>query len=152
MCISSCSRLDYSGIALLIIGSFIPALYYGFYCSFVLKVVYMSSICFLGTCCIVVSLWSKFSTPKYRVLRAGTINITLKSVNLGKSLCKLFASLAYIHSKMFKFWKRSAKQCEFCAVGKISVFWPQGPQFNGLTGLLMNRSKEDVGWRTLNID
>lgn len=65
------SRLDYSGIALLIMGSFIPPLYYGFYCSRVLKIVYMSIICTLGILCIIVSLWSKFNTPKYRVLRAG---------------------------------------------------------------------------------
>lgn len=65
------SRLDYSGIAMLIMGSFVPPLYYGFYCSRVLKIVYMSVICSLGIMCIIVSLWSKFNTPKYRVLRAG---------------------------------------------------------------------------------
>lgn len=66
-------RLDYSGIAMLIMGSFVPPLYYGFYCSRVLKIVYMSVICSLGIMCIIVSLWSKFNTPKYRVLRAGMI-------------------------------------------------------------------------------
>lgn len=65
------SRLDYSGIALLIMGSFVPPLYYGFYCSRVLKISYMSVICSLGVMCIIVSLWSKFNTPKYRILRAG---------------------------------------------------------------------------------
>ncbi|PFX18714.1 adiponectin receptor protein 1-like [Stylophora pistillata] len=65
------SRLDYSGIALLIMGSFIPPLYYGFYCSRILKIIYMSLILTLGILCIIVSLWSKFSTPKYRGLRAG---------------------------------------------------------------------------------
>lgn len=65
------SRLDYSGIALLIMGSFVPPLYYGFYCSRTLKIAYMSVICSLGIMCIIVSLWSKFNTPKYRVLRAG---------------------------------------------------------------------------------
>lgn len=65
------SRLDYSGIALLIMGSFVPPLYYGFYCSRALKIAYMSVICSLGVMCTIVSLWSKFNTPKYRVLRAG---------------------------------------------------------------------------------
>ena len=64
-------RLDYSGIALLIMGSFVPPLYYGFYCSRTLKIAYMSVICSLGVICTIVSLWSKFNTPKYRVLRAG---------------------------------------------------------------------------------
>ena len=58
---------------MLIMGSFVPPLYYGFYCSRVLKIVYMSVICSLGIMCIIVSLWSKFNTPKYRVLRAGMI-------------------------------------------------------------------------------
>lgn len=65
------SRLDYSGIALLIMGSFVPPLYYGFYCSRTLQIAYMSVICSLGIICTIVSLWSKFNTPKYRVLRAG---------------------------------------------------------------------------------
>ena len=52
-------------------GSFVPPLYYGFYCSRILKIVYMSVICSLGIMCIIVSLWSKFNTPKYRLLRAG---------------------------------------------------------------------------------
>ena len=64
-------RLDYAGIAIFIMGSFIPPLYYGFYCSRVLKIVYMSMICSLGVICIIVSLWDKFSAPHYRLLRAG---------------------------------------------------------------------------------
>lgn len=36
------SKLDYCGIALLIMGSFVPWLYYGFYCHFKPKVVYLS--------------------------------------------------------------------------------------------------------------
>lgn len=66
-----CFRLDYSGIALLIMGSFVPPLYYGFYCSLVLKVAYMSVICTLGLISIVLSLGGRFNTPKYRTLRAG---------------------------------------------------------------------------------
>ncbi|KAJ7373754.1 Adiponectin receptor protein 2 [Desmophyllum pertusum] len=65
------SRLDYSGIAMLIMGSFVPPLYYGFYCSRVLQIAYMSLICSLGVTCIIVSLWSKFNRPKYRMLRTG---------------------------------------------------------------------------------
>ncbi|XP_068728267.1 adiponectin receptor protein-like [Montipora capricornis] len=62
--------LDYSGIVLFIMGSFIPPLYYGFYCSGVLRVLYMSLACSLGTICIVVSLCSKLNHSKYRILRA----------------------------------------------------------------------------------
>lgn len=64
-------RLDYSGIAIFIMGSFIPPLYYGFYCSRVLKIFYICLICSLGIICIIVSLWDKFNAPEYRLLRAG---------------------------------------------------------------------------------
>lgn len=65
------SKLDYCGIALLIMGSFVPWLYYGFYCHFRPKMVYLSIVCALGVSSIVVSLWDKFSESALRPLRAG---------------------------------------------------------------------------------
>lgn len=64
-------RLDYCGIALLIMGSFVPWLYYGFYCHFKPKMVYLCIVCALGVTSIVVSLWDKFSESTLRPLRAG---------------------------------------------------------------------------------
>lgn len=64
-------RLDYCGIALLIMGSFVPWLYYGFYCDFQPKLIYLTAVVLLGITTIVVSLWEKFSTPTFRPLRAG---------------------------------------------------------------------------------
>lgn len=66
-----CYRLDYCGIALLIMGSFVPWLYYGFYCHFKPKMVYLSIVCALGISSIIVSLWDKFSESALRPLRAG---------------------------------------------------------------------------------
>lgn len=63
------SRLDYSGIAILITGSSIPSFYYFFYCSGLSRDIHISVIMILCTVCIVVSLWSKFDKPKYRPLR-----------------------------------------------------------------------------------
>ncbi|KAH8332358.1 hypothetical protein KR074_001759 [Drosophila pseudoananassae] len=65
------SKLDYCGIALLIMGSFVPWLYYGFYCHYQPKVIYLTVVCVLGLLSIVVSLWDKFSEPGLRPLRAG---------------------------------------------------------------------------------
>lgn len=65
------NKLDYCGIALLTMGSFVPWLYYSFYCRFHSKVVYMSMTTILGTACIVISLWDRFSEPRFRALRAG---------------------------------------------------------------------------------
>lgn len=64
-------RLDYCGIALLIMGSFVPWLYYGFYCHYQHKLIYLSVVVVLGCVSIIVSLWDKFSEPNLRPLRAG---------------------------------------------------------------------------------
>lgn len=67
-------RLDYCGIAILTMGSFVPWLYYNFYCRLGLKIIYMGLTFSLGTTCIIVSLWNKFSEPRFRALRAGKIH------------------------------------------------------------------------------
>ena len=66
------SKLDYSGIALLITGSSIPAYYYGFYCQEIARSVHIGIVIVLGFGCVVVSLWKKFGIPKYRPLRFST--------------------------------------------------------------------------------
>ncbi|VDN04706.1 unnamed protein product [Thelazia callipaeda] len=64
------SKLDYTGISLLIVGSFIPWIYYGFYCRMLPMIIYLSMISFLGIAAVIVSLWDKFAQPRYRPLRA----------------------------------------------------------------------------------
>ncbi|KAG9333769.1 hypothetical protein JZ751_010212 [Albula glossodonta] len=63
--------LDYSGIALLIMGSFVPWLYYSFYCSPQPRLIYLSVVCVLGIAAIIVAQWDRFSTPRHRPTRAG---------------------------------------------------------------------------------
>ncbi len=63
-------RLDYCGIAILIVGSIVPLLYYQFYCEFGTKVAYLTLIGLLGITCIVISMWDRFSSSEYRVYRA----------------------------------------------------------------------------------
>jgi len=64
------SRLDYTGISLLIVGSFIPWIYYGFYCRLWPKVSYITMIVCFGVAAVFVSLNKKFNDKKYRTLRA----------------------------------------------------------------------------------
>ncbi|PAV59612.1 hypothetical protein WR25_08201 isoform C [Diploscapter pachys] len=64
-------KLDYMGISLLIVGSFIPWIYYGFYCRREPKITYIAMVCVLGAGAIIVSLWDKFSEPLFRPFRAG---------------------------------------------------------------------------------
>lgn len=64
-------KIDYCGISILTMGSFVPWLYYAFYCQQTTMFVYIIFILFLGSSCIIVSLWEKFGTSEYRALRAG---------------------------------------------------------------------------------
>ncbi|KAL3270949.1 hypothetical protein HHI36_021454 [Cryptolaemus montrouzieri] len=65
------SKLDYCGISVLITVSFVPWVFYGFYCDFKIKVVYLTAVCLLGATSVVMSWWSKFSKPQWRPFRAG---------------------------------------------------------------------------------
>lgn len=66
------SRLDYAGISILICGSSITWLYFGFYCEFYHRLTYMTTIALLGLLTIVLTLMDKFNRPEYRSFRAST--------------------------------------------------------------------------------
>lgn len=87
------SKLDYCGIALLIIGSFVPWLYYGFYCEFQPKLIYLVVVIVLGASAIIVSLWDRFGEPKFRWLRAG--------VFMGFGLSGVIPAVHYLYSEGF---------------------------------------------------
>ncbi|KAI5462823.1 mPR-like GPCR protein [Mariannaea sp. PMI_226] len=65
------NKLDYTGIVALIVGSYFPALYYGFFCKPYLMEMYLSAICLLGVGCTIVSWVERFRTPAWRPYRAG---------------------------------------------------------------------------------
>ncbi|XP_014261671.1 adiponectin receptor protein-like isoform X2 [Cimex lectularius] len=65
------SKLDYCGIAILITGSFVPWLYFGFYCQTTARYIYLTVVIILGVTASIVSLWDKFSESRFRPLRAG---------------------------------------------------------------------------------
>lgn len=56
------NKLDYSGIVLLIVGSYVPALYYGFYCLPRLMEVYLSGVRFSSSSFIHVSFFHNVKT------------------------------------------------------------------------------------------
>ena len=66
---SIASKLDYSGIALLITGSSIPAYYYGFYCITISRNFHMITLSVLCTSCLYVSFRKKFGKPGYHKVR-----------------------------------------------------------------------------------
>lgn len=60
---------------MLTMSSFVPWLYYAFYCEIIPKIAYLIVIGILGIACIIVSLWDKFSEPQFRVVRAGKMKL-----------------------------------------------------------------------------
>lgn len=52
-------------------GSFVPWLYYSFYCSPQPCFIYLIVVCILGLAAIIVSQCDFFATPQYRGVRAG---------------------------------------------------------------------------------
>ena len=63
------SRLDYVGIAVLIVGSSLTWLYYGFYCEFYTRMTYMIAVSVIGILTAVVTMSDRFNTPDYRPYR-----------------------------------------------------------------------------------
>lgn len=74
---------------MLIVGSFIPWIYYGFYCRTLPMVIYISMIVMLGVSALIVSLWDKFAVPKYRILRAGVF----AAMGLSSKLLNVFLNV-----------------------------------------------------------
>jgi adiponectin receptor len=63
------AKLDYAGIAAMIVGSYYAPMYYGFHCHPELGKLYLSLVTLLGSACVFVSLNSVFSTPRFRNFR-----------------------------------------------------------------------------------
>ncbi|KAI5815743.1 hemolysin-III related-domain-containing protein [Pyronema omphalodes] len=64
------NQLDYLGIIVLIVGSYLPTLHYGFMCRRDLVWRYWSMMGFLGGMCAIVTLIPMFRTPAWRSFRA----------------------------------------------------------------------------------
>jgi len=65
------AKLDYSGISLMIVGSYYPPMYYGFACDQTWRITYLVLISAFGVVGLTVSMIPIFSTSKYRLVRTG---------------------------------------------------------------------------------
>nr|CAD1840243.1 unnamed protein product [Ananas comosus var. bracteatus] len=65
-----CWRLDYAGIAVMIVSSFVPPLYYAFLCHPLARLAYLSAVSLLGLLLAVFLLSPALSLPRFRPLRA----------------------------------------------------------------------------------
>lgn len=64
------NQLDYLGIVILMWGSTIPSIYYGFYCHPQLQKIYWANVSVLASLCVVATLHPKFRHPTIRPYRA----------------------------------------------------------------------------------
>lgn len=64
-------RFDYAGIAVLIVASFYPPVYYGFLCRPLLAAFYLGLTTIFGLSTLTVTLLDKFQDPAYHAFRAG---------------------------------------------------------------------------------
>ncbi|KDD76029.1 hemolysin-III-like protein [Helicosporidium sp. ATCC 50920] len=65
-------RFDYVGIAVLVVTSIVPPVYYVFFCHPTARAVYLAAASVLGAATVAVSLFPAFQHPDYYALRAGT--------------------------------------------------------------------------------
>uniref|UniRef100_A0ACD5YND5 Uncharacterized protein n=1 Tax=Avena sativa TaxID=4498 RepID=A0ACD5YND5_AVESA len=63
-------QLDYAGISIMIVASFVPPVYYAFLCHPYPRIAYLSAITVLGALVVAVLLSPSCSSPRYRRLRA----------------------------------------------------------------------------------
>jgi adiponectin receptor len=84
-------KLDYAGIAILICGSSITWLYFGFYCEFYHKITYISAMSVLGDLTIILTMMEKINGPEYRTFRASLF------VGLGLTSALPVMHLMYVH-------------------------------------------------------
>ncbi|KAK9235515.1 hemolysin-III related-domain-containing protein [Lipomyces kononenkoae] len=102
------NQLDYIGIIFLIVGSFVPAIYYGLYTMPHYMSIFFGLTCGLGAICAFLTLQKKFASPTWRPFRAlmfvifglsGIIPITFGGVVLGYYELYHRIQLAYLISE-----------------------------------------------------
>ncbi|KAF9427349.1 hypothetical protein BGZ94_005068 [Podila epigama] len=65
------NRCDYVGIVFLSVGSFYPAIFYGFYCHKTWQIMYIALTSTFGGATIIAVLQPRFRTPQFRWVRSG---------------------------------------------------------------------------------
>ncbi|VDD80767.1 unnamed protein product [Mesocestoides corti] len=109
------NKLDYAGIAILTIGSFVPYLYYTFYCDFSAMIGYLSLICILGVMSICVSMLDVFASPRFRSVRAGCF------IGLGLS-----GAIPATHYAVFAGWHSAVEDGSFGWLVLMAVLYISG--------------------------
>jgi len=119
------NKLDYSGIVLLIVGSYVPALYYGLFCDSALMTFYLGAIFSLGFACGIVSWVERFRTPDWRAYRTAIF------VGLGVSgvvpICHVLSKYGYqqLDAQMGLSWVLLQGFLYIAGAGLYAARWPE---------------------------
>ena len=105
------NQLDYLGIVILMWGSTIPSIYYGFYCDPRLQKIYWSNVSILATLCVVATLHPKFRNPTLRPYRAAMY------AGLGLS-----AVVFVVHGILLHGWTVQNRRMSVDWMGLMAVF------------------------------
>ena len=105
------NQLDYLGIVILMWGSTIPSIYYGFYCNPHLQKLYWVNVSFLATLCVVATLHPKFRHPTIRPYRAAMY------AGLGLS-----AVVFVVHGILLHGWKAQNQRMSLDWMGLMALF------------------------------
>ncbi|KAJ1911096.1 hypothetical protein H4219_006043 [Mycoemilia scoparia] len=109
------NRCDYLGIVVLIVGSFVPTIFYAFYCHVHLKAFYIGLILFLGAGTAVMTVTPKFNSKEWRVIRAVTF------VSLGLS-----GVFPLIHSLITFGWTHTISALQLVYLIPMALFYIVG--------------------------
>ena len=103
------SKLDYSGIAFMIVGSFIPWTFYAFYGFKKLQIGYSIAMLILCIVCVTISFIEKFAEPQYLKFRAGMF------IALGVSTVIPVVHSAFLQAKLF----------DVGIIGGVKIIWQE---------------------------
>lgn len=127
------NQLDYLGIVILMWGSTIPSIYYGFYCDPRLQKIYLANVSFLATLCVVATLHPRFRHPTLRPYRAAMY------AGLGLS-----AVVFVIHGVLLHGWTLQNR--------RMSLDWMGLMAFFNLTGAVIYAARVPERLRPLKYD
>ncbi|KAL2037252.1 hypothetical protein N7G274_009941 [Stereocaulon virgatum] len=105
------NQLDYLGIVILMWGSTIPSIYYGFYCDPNLQRVYWVNVCVLATLCIIATMHPQFRHPTWRPYRAAMY------AGLGLS-----AIVFVVHGILLHGWTEQNQRMSLDWMGLVAFF------------------------------
>ncbi|KAE8268276.1 hypothetical protein A4X09_0g4064 [Tilletia walkeri] len=131
---ASFNKLDYIGIVFMIVGSFLPALHYGFYCHPQLQMLYTTMIVGLGGMTMYAVVNPIYATPAYRPMRAKLfISLGLSAVFPVVHVCTMYGyqTVSRIMGLSFHIFILFAAFAHYISLRQSYAFWHSVEHISG---------------------